>query len=112
MAEEQFRVIFTERAGADLEDIVGYWSDRNDPERGVQYAHDLPHEAVRTLSRPSEARSGGYLLRSDYPEVEELSVFKRSYRILYLVKESEVEVEVLRFWPSRRDEPFQGRQRR
>jgi len=38
--------------------------------------------------------------------VQEFPVFKRSYRILYRVNESEQLVEVLRFWHSHRDEPF------
>jgi hypothetical protein len=35
-----------------------------------------------------------------------MPVFKRSYRILYLVREAEGVVQVLRFWHSHRDEPF------
>lgn len=97
MAEEKFRVVFTERAWSDLEDIVDYWTNRNEPERGERYAHDLPNEAIRSLSIPFQARSGRHLLRTAYPEIQELALFKRSYRILYLVKQKERTVEVLRF---------------
>ena len=44
MAAQSFRVIFTESAWADIEEIVAYWTDRDEPERGEQYAHELPTE--------------------------------------------------------------------
>ena len=47
----------------DLEDIAAYWTDRLEPERGEQYAHDLPAEAIRQLSNPAAARAGGHLRR-------------------------------------------------
>ena len=78
MAEEEFRVVFTERAWIDLEDIVDYWTDRDEPERGIQYAHDLPEKAIRTLSVPSAARAGRYLRQSAYPDVQELALFNRA----------------------------------
>lgn len=106
MAPKSFRVIFTESAWADIEEIVAYWTDRDEPERGEQYAHDIPSEAIRQLSDPGAARAGRYLRHTAYPETQELPLFKRSYRILYLVKETEGVVEVLRFWHSHRDEPF------
>ena len=106
MADEQFHVIFTERAWDDIEEIVEYWTTREEPDRGKKYAHDLPREAIRALSHPSRARAGRHLLKTAYPEVQELVVFKRSYRILYLVREEVGTVEVLRFWHSHRDEPF------
>jgi hypothetical protein len=37
----------------DLEETVAYWTNRDQPERGEQYAHDLPAEAIRQLSDPS-----------------------------------------------------------
>ena len=106
MAAQNFRVIFTESAWDDLIEIVGYWTDRNEPERGEQYAHDLPTEATRQLSDPGTALAGRHLRHSAYPETQELPVFKHSYRILYLVKEADGVVEVLRFWHGHRDEPF------
>jgi hypothetical protein len=45
-------------------------------------------------------------VKTSFPEVQALPVFKRSYRILYRIRESESTVEVLRFWHSHRDEPF------
>ena len=107
MAAQSFRVILTQSAWADIEDTVAYWTDRDEPERGEQYAHGLPSEAIRQLSDPGTARAGRYLRQTAFPETQELPVFKRSYRILYLVKEADGIVEVLRFWHSRRDEPFQ-----
>jgi len=107
MAAESFRVVFTQSSWTDLEEIVAYWSERDEPERGEKYAHDLPQEAIHQLSKPALARSGRYLQHTEFPQVQELSVFKRSYRILYLVREQEDTVEVLRFWHSHRDEPFQ-----
>ena len=106
MAAQSFRVIFTESAWADLEEIVAYWTDRDEPERGEQYARDLPSEAIRQLSDPGTAHAGRFLHHTAYPHTQELPVFKRSYRILYLVKEADGVVEVLRFWHSHRDEPF------
>ena len=106
MAAQSFRVILTESAWAVLEEIVGYWTERDEPERGEQYAHDLPAEAIRQLSDSGTARAGRYLRHTAYPQTQELPVFRRSYRILYLVEEAESLVEVLRFWHSHRDEPF------
>jgi plasmid stabilization system protein ParE len=108
MAARKFRVIFSESAWADLEEIVAFWAGHDDPERGEQYAHDLPSEAIRQLSNPGIARAGRHLRRTAYPQTQEFPVFNRSYRILYLMKEEESVVEVLRFWHSHRDEPFQG----
>jgi plasmid stabilization system protein ParE len=108
MAAQRFRVVFTESAWIDIAGIVSYWTERKESERGQQYAHDLPSEAIRQLSEPETARSGRHLVHTEYPEAQELPVFKRSYRILYLVKEAEGVVEILRFWHSHRDEPFRG----
>ena len=82
MAAQSFRVIFTESAWADLEEIVAYWTDRNEPKRGEQYAHDLPTEAIHQLSDPGTAHAGRFLRHTAYPQTQELPVFKRSYRIL------------------------------
>ena len=106
MAAQNIRVILTQSAWADLEKIVAYWTDRDEPERGEQYAHDLPAEAIRQLSDPATAHAGRFLRHTAYPQAQELPVFRRSYRILYLVKGDEDVVEMLRFWHSHRDEPF------
>jgi plasmid stabilization system protein ParE len=106
MAERRFRVVFARSAWADLEEIVAYWTKREEPERGEKYANDLPTEAARQLSEPVIARAGRFLRRSAFPEVQELFVFKRSYRILYVVHFAEQTVRVHRFWHSHRDEPF------
>ena len=66
----------------------------------------LPSEAIRQLSDPTTARAGRYLRRTSFPETQELAVFKRSYRILYVMRETECVIEVLRFWHSHREEPF------
>lgn len=107
MAAQSLRVIFTHSAWTDIEEIAAYWAARDEPERGEKYAHDLPFEAIRQLSNPAIANAGHFLSRTAYPQTQELPVFKRTYRILYLVKEAEGVVEVLRFWHSHRDEPFQ-----
>jgi plasmid stabilization system protein ParE len=106
MAAQSFRVVFTESSWNDLERIVSYWTERDEQDRGEQYAHDLPAEAIRQLSQPAIALAGRYLRHTAYPETQELPVFKRSYRILYLVNKAEGIVEVLRFWHSHRTEPF------
>jgi plasmid stabilization system protein ParE len=106
MAASNFRVVFTHSAFADIEEIVEYWRHQGDTERGEQYAHDLPTEAIRRLGDARTARSGRHLVKTSFPETRELPVFKRSYRILYRIRESESTVEVLRFWHSHRDEPF------
>jgi plasmid stabilization system protein ParE len=58
MAAQKFRVIFTQSAWNDIEEIVAYWTSRDQPERGAQYAQDLPSEAIRQLSDPGTARAG------------------------------------------------------
>lgn len=108
MAEETFRVVFTQAAWGDLEEIAEFWTARGYPERGAQYAHDLPSAAIRELCNPNTARAGRNIRSATFPEVQELVVFRRSYRILYLVNDALGTVEVLRFWHSHRDEPFQG----
>ncbi len=107
MAVQSLRVIFTHSAWSDLEEIAAYWTERDEPGRGEQYAHDLPAEAIRQLSDPDIARAGRYLRHTAWPQTQELPVFKRACRILYFLKEAEGTVEVLRFWHSHRDEPFQ-----
>lgn len=107
MAAQKYRVIFTESAWTDLEEIAAYWANRDEPERGTQYAHDLPSEALQQLSDPAIARRGRYLSRTLHPEAQELPVFKHAYRILYLLNEAGGVVYVLRFWHSHRQEPFQ-----
>ena len=89
MAAQNFRVIFTESAWSDLEEIAAYWAQREEPERGEQYARDLPSEAVRLLSERSTAQAGRYLRHTAYPRTQELPAFKHAYRILYLVKEND-----------------------
>ncbi len=107
MAARKFRVAFTHVAWDDLEEIACYWADRGEPARGRQYARDLPSEAIRELSDPRLARAGRFLRDERYGNIQEIRVFKRSYRILYVVKEEDGIVEVRRFWHSHRDEPFQ-----
>ena len=70
----------------------------------MQFAHDLPAGAIRKLTQPEIASAGRHLTQTAYPEVQELPVFKRVYRILYLVNESDNVVKVLRFWYSHQDE--------
>ena len=52
MAAQNFRVIFTESVWEDIGEVVRYWTDRDEPERGEQYAYDLPTETIRQLSDP------------------------------------------------------------
>ncbi|RRJ94580.1 type II toxin-antitoxin system RelE/ParE family toxin [Opitutaceae bacterium TAV4] len=106
MASQNLRLIFTQSAWDDLEQIVAYWAERGEPERGVQYAHDLPGAAMLLLGDPDTARRGRYLVNTAYPEAQELPVFRRTYRILYHFREDESVVEILRFWHSHRREPF------
>jgi plasmid stabilization system protein ParE len=106
MAAETFNVIFARRALGDLLEIVEYWGNRYEPERGEKYSRDLSAEAIRQLADANTARGGRYLRRPKFPKTQELAVFKRSYRILYSVNEKAGLVEILRFWHSSRDEPF------
>jgi plasmid stabilization system protein ParE len=107
MAGPQLRVIFSRPALLDLAEIEDYWASHDEPERGERYARDLPAEALELLSDPAEARAGRHLRDKDNPGVQEILVFRRSYRIIYFVRTDEQLVEVLRFWHSHRDEPFQ-----
>ena len=107
MAAKNFRVVLAHSALADLEEIVTYWTERDEYERGSQYANDLPSEAIRRLSDPSAAKAGRFLRHTRFPRAQELPLFKRTYRVLYFVDEAKQTVEILRFWHSHRDEPFQ-----
>ena len=106
MAAQSFRVTLTRSAWADIGEIAAYRTERDEPGRGEQYAHDLPAEAIRQLADPGTAHAGRFLRLTAHPQRRELPVFKRSYRILCFVKESDGIVEVLRFWHGHRDEPF------
>ena len=108
MARQPLQVIFTHSALRDLEEIVDYWATRDEPERGEKYARGLPAKAIAELSNPHTAAAGKHLQKTAWPEVQELPVFQRAYRILYLRREAEGTVEVLRFWHSHRDGPFLG----
>jgi plasmid stabilization system protein ParE len=107
MAAQRFRVVFTQSAWDDLEEIVASWTGRDEHEHGEQYAHDLPSEAIRQLSDPGTARSGRHLSHTNFPQAQELAVFKRSYRLLYFINANDGTVHVLRFWHSHRQDPFQ-----
>ena len=107
MAARTFRVVFAHSAWADLEEIVNYWAKQGEPARGEKYAHDLTAAAIDQLSVPQIALGGRHLRHTAFPKTQELPVFKRAYRILYLVGELDGIVEVLRFWHSHRQEPFQ-----
>lgn len=72
MAAQNFRVIFTESAWEDIGELVRYWADRDEPERGEQHAYDLPTEAIRQLSDPDTACGGRHLRNTAYPETQEL----------------------------------------
>jgi plasmid stabilization system protein ParE len=106
MAAQRLRVAFTIRAWADLDEVAEYWAERGEAARGRKYARDLPSAAIRELSDPRNARAGRFLADELYSHIQEIRVFKRSYRILYVLKEEEGVVQVLRFWHSHRDEPF------
>ena len=67
MAAKSVRVIFTQSAWADIEEIVAYWTEQDEPERGEKYAHDLPAEAIRQLSDPAVASAGRFLRHTAYP---------------------------------------------
>jgi plasmid stabilization system protein ParE len=107
MAEAELRIVFAQSAFDDLREIVEYWLEREEPERGEKYMEDLMAEAIRELRSPQTARRGRKLVKSNWPNAQEIRVFKRVYRILYVLREEESLVEVLRFWHSHRDEPFQ-----
>ena len=106
LAGKSLRVVLAESAWGDSEEIVSYWTDRGEQERGEQYARDLPREAIRQLSSIEGACGGRFLVQTAFPEMQELMVFRRSYRVLYRMGDVEGVVEVLRFWHSHRDEPF------
>ena len=76
MAAQNFRVIFTESAWEHIGEVVRYWTDRDESERGGD-DQELP---VYGLQAPP------------YP--------------LHLLKEADGIVEVLRFWHGHRDEPL------
>lgn len=105
MAAEQYRVRFTSKAWSDLEAIAAYWTAKGEPERGTQYARNLPEEAVSQLSSPIVANACRSLGSKLYPQTRELPVFKGSYRILFTILDEEGVVQVLRFWHGRRKGP-------
>ena len=46
MAAQSFRIVFTQSAWADLEEIVAYWTDHDEPERGEQGRRRAPGRAT------------------------------------------------------------------
>ncbi|MBA3833290.1 MAG: hypothetical protein H0X34_15630 [Chthoniobacterales bacterium] len=106
MAAQNFRVIFAESAWNDIGEIVGYWTDRDEPERGEQYAHDLPTEAIRQMGDPG--RDARRPSPSSTPPIR----IGRSCRSSHIIshplprKEADGIVEALRVWQGYRDEPF------
>lgn len=107
MAAKSYHVALSRNSFFDLDEIVVYWAEREEPERGEKYARDLYAEAKRALANSETARLGRFLREPRHTDVRELLVFKRTYRILYRINDAENTVEVLRFWHSHRDEPFQ-----
>jgi plasmid stabilization system protein ParE len=67
MAAQNLRVIFTESAWEDIGEVVRYWTDRDEPERGEQYAYDLPTEAIRQLSDCGTARRARAVISATPP---------------------------------------------
>ena len=67
MAAQSFRATLTHSAWAEIGEIVAYWTERDEPGRGEQYAHDLPAEAIRQLAGPGTARAGRFLCHTAHP---------------------------------------------
>jgi plasmid stabilization system protein ParE len=105
MGEARFQVVLTEDAWRDLEEVETYWTERGEAVRGENYYWDLRLAAERELSDPATARHGRAVRDCDVPHVQEILVFRGSYRIIYQRDESLHRVEVLRFWHSHPDAP-------
>ena len=105
MGKATLKVFLTTAAREDLDEIAIYWMERGEPERGEKYAEDLHRTATTELSDEDTALHGKTFAGDGATAIRELRVFKRAYRIFYLMDEQSGRVAVLRFWHSRRDEP-------
>lgn len=104
MGEAAFRLIFTDEARRDLEDLDEYWDARGEPWRAEKYHHDLVHRAEVELSDSSAARRGRPLNSRKWIGARQILAFG-VYHIIYRIDEAAGVVEVLRFWHAHRDEP-------
>ena len=60
----------------------------------------------RIRSKIRKSRNAAERLRDcSIPDIREIRVFKRAFRIIYRLDEANRRVEILRFWHSHRDEP-------
>ena len=107
MGEETLRVILTEDALTDLDQLSDYWTARGESWRAEKYHRDLLHRAETELSDPASARRGRRSRIPEWPDAQEILAFG-VYRIIYRIDESASVVNVLRFWHAHRDEPSDG----
>ena len=99
MAAQKFRVIFTQSAWNDLEEIVAYWTECDEPER-ADTRDDLPVRSDPPTKR-SRHRPRWPLSSAPPPNPHTQSFrLKPPDRILYLIREADGVVGVLRFWHS------------
>ena len=103
MGEATFRVDFSRRAQADLDDLSEYWAAREEAWRGEKDHRDLVHRAEVELSDAASARRGRSAKITDWPEAREIVAFG-VYRIIYRIDEAAAVVHVLRFWHTHRDD--------
>lgn len=104
MGEATFRLVFTRRALADLDELSEYWSERGEAWRGEKYHRDLVHRAEIELTDGASALRGRRARIPDWPDAREILAFS-VYRIIYRIDETAGVVNVLRFWHAHRDEP-------
>jgi plasmid stabilization system protein ParE len=103
MGEATFRVVFTHRAHADLDQLSEYWTGRGEAWRAEKYHRDLVHRAEAELSDAASARRGRRAKSPTWLGAREILAFG-VYRIIYRIDESEGVVNILRFWHAHRDD--------
>jgi len=104
MGEAPLQVIISKDAESDLIELADYWDSAGEPERGDKYVTDLMREAGKLRDR-SLAFAGNHPKDVEDPNVREIRVFQRVYRIIYRANDVLSRIEVLRFWHSHRDKP-------
>ena len=102
MGQATNEVTVAASAREDLRELAEYWEDAGEPARAQKYVADLL-AAAHTLEDMEIARRGKPLPDCGVPDVREIRVFNRVYRIVFRLDDAGRHVEIIRFWHSHRD---------
>lgn len=104
MERGAFKVTLAVSARTDLRELADYWEDAGEPDRARKYVADLI-AAAHSLEDPEIAQRGRPPADCTIPDIRQIRVFKRVFRIIYRLDGANRRVEIIRFWHSHRDEP-------